>query len=272
MHLYGVREVEKLLRLPRSAIRALVEAGFVAPQRGPRGAWQFSFRDLIVLRTAQELSAAQVPRRRILRSMKDLRRHLPESMPLSGLRICAVADRVVVKDGASRWQADSGQYLLAFEADPSSGSLSVVESGQPPAAQADARQWFERAVALEDADVKAALIAYEQAVALDPALLDAQINRGCLLHEAGRLEEAEQAYRGAIDACRNAAALFFNLGTVLEDLGRQSDALEAYKQAVKSDPRLADGHYNLALLYETLGKSKDAIRHMARYRKLLQGR
>ena len=28
--------------------------------------------------------------------MRELRRHLPDSMPLSGLSICAVADRVVV--------------------------------------------------------------------------------------------------------------------------------------------------------------------------------
>src|SRR4051812_7670276 len=115
MHHYGVREVEKLLRLPRSAIRALIEAGFVSPARGPRNAWQFSFQDLVVLRTAQALASAAVPRKRITRSLKELRRHLPESMPLSGLSICAVADRVVVKEGAARWHAESGQYLLAFE-------------------------------------------------------------------------------------------------------------------------------------------------------------
>src|SRR5437763_15863035 len=99
----------------------LVEAGFVSPARGPRNAWLFSFRDLIVLRTAQALAAAKVPARRITRSVRQLRRHLPESMPLSGLSICAVADRVVVREGGRRWQADSGQYLLGFEVDPASG-------------------------------------------------------------------------------------------------------------------------------------------------------
>ncbi|HEX6267859.1 MAG TPA: helix-turn-helix domain-containing protein, partial [Burkholderiales bacterium] len=112
MHAYGVREVEKMLRLPRSTIRALVDAGFVSPARGPRRAWRFSFQDLIVLRTAQALAGANVPRTRITRSVRELRRHLPASMPLSGLSICAVADRVVVKEGQTRWQAESGQYLL----------------------------------------------------------------------------------------------------------------------------------------------------------------
>src|SRR5437762_14287881 len=110
MHQYGVRDVEKLLRLPRATIRAFVSAGFVSPARGPRNAWLFSFQDLVVLRTAQALASAKVPRKRITRSLKELRRHLPESMPLSGLSICAVADRVVVKEGTRRWQAESGQY------------------------------------------------------------------------------------------------------------------------------------------------------------------
>jgi hypothetical protein len=65
VHSYGVREVEKLLRLPRSTIRALIEAGFVSPARGPRRSWRFSFQDLIVLRTAQALAAARVPAKRI---------------------------------------------------------------------------------------------------------------------------------------------------------------------------------------------------------------
>ena len=87
-----------MLRLSRSTIRTLVKSGFVSPARGPRNAWRFSFQDLIVLRTAQALVAADVPARRISRSMKDLRRRLPPSMPLSGLSIAAEADRVVVRD------------------------------------------------------------------------------------------------------------------------------------------------------------------------------
>ena len=273
MHHYGVREVEKLLRLTRSTIRSLIQAGFVAPARGPRGAWQFSFQDLIVLRTAQELSAAKVPRRRITLSMKELRRHLPEAMPLSGLRICAVADRVVVREGSSHWQADSGQYLLSFQGDPASGALSVVDAGKAAAAPGpDARHWLERAVALEREDGKEALLAYERAIELDPTLLDAQINRGCLLHEAGRLADAERAYRGALEACGGVPALFYNLAAVLEDLGHKEQAVQAYKQALEGDPRLADCHYNLALLCESLGRSKEAIRHMAQYRKLQKGR
>lgn len=268
MHHYGVREVEKLLRLPRSTIRALIEAGFVSPARGRGRAWLFSFQDLIVLRTAQALASANVPRRRITRSVKELRRHLPESMPLSGLRICAEADRVVVREGASRWQVDTGQYLLGFEGDPATGTLSVVE--QPPqlSRHADALEWFDRAAELEDRDQAAALQAYQRAILEDPRLVEAHINFGRLLHESGDLAGAEAAYRTGLSSCGSDPELLFNLGVLLHDMGREHEAMEAYEQALQADPRSADCHYNLALLCESLDRPKEAIRHMAQYRRL----
>src|SRR6266705_6714975 len=152
MQQYSARAVEKLVHLPRSRIRSLVEAGFVSPERGPRSAWLFSFQDLIVLRTAQALADAKVPQRRITKSVRELRRHLPDAMPLSGLSICAVADRVVVREGGGRWQADSGQYLLEFEGDPADGSLSVIEGKNAAEAPSGAQEWFDRGAALEPED------------------------------------------------------------------------------------------------------------------------
>lgn len=271
MTLYAVKDVERVLRLSRGTIRSLVTAGFVTPRRGPRNAWQFSFQDLIVLRTAQVLVRANVPTRRIMRSLRELRRRLPESMPLSGLAIGALADQVVVREGASRWQADDGQYVLEFEADGPAG-LRVIEPADPPASTAlDAAYWFERGATLEERDTGAAIAAYEKAVAADPRLLDASINLGRLLHDRGELARAEAVYRAAAAASGADAVLLFNLGVLLEDMGRADEALVAYEAALRSDADLADGHYNLALLFEKLKRPKDALRHMARYR-ILVGR
>jgi len=231
VHSYGVREVEKLLHLPRSTIQALVKAGFVSPERGPRNALRFSFQDLIVLRTAQALAAANVPAKRITQSLKQLRSQLPESMPLSGLSIGAVGQRVVVKDGGGRWRADTGQYLLAFEGDPAQGSLKVIEQKR-----------------LEAED---------------------RINLGVSLHEEGRLAEAEKVYRAEIAERGADTLLYYNLAVLLEDMGRKKEALDAYESALKVDPRFADCHYNLALLAEELGQGTKAIRHMAQYRRLV---
>ena len=272
MHPYGVGDVEKLLHLPRSTIRALIAAGFVSPARGPRNAWLFSFQDLIVLRTAQALADAKVPPRRITKSVRELRRHLPDAMPLSGLSICAVADRVVVREGGNRWQAESGQYLLAFEGDPADGSLSVIERKTMADAPSGAEEWFERAVALEPENAEAALRAYEQAIDVDPAFLNAHINLGRLLHEAGRYARAEQVYRDAVKICGRDPVLLYNLGVLLDDMDRKAPAMEAYEAALSADPGLAECHYNLALLFEKLKKPKEAIRHMSRYRTLIGSR
>jgi tetratricopeptide (TPR) repeat protein len=271
MNAYGVRDVEKLLRLPRATIRAFVAAGFVSPERGPRNSLLFSFQDLIVLRTAQALIDARVPQRRITQSVRELRRHLPERMPLSGLSIGAVADRVVVREGGNRWQADSGQYLLAFEGDPEDGSMSVVEP-KAPAPATTSQDWYAQGVALEPGDPDAALRAYDRAIVEDPTRLDARINLGRLLHESGRLDEAERAYREALAACGENPMVLYNLGVLLQDAGRKPDAIEAYERALGADPSLADSHYNLALLYESLRKPKDAIRHMSQYRRLTAAR
>jgi tetratricopeptide (TPR) repeat protein len=203
---------------------------------------------------------------------------LPASVPLSGLRIRAVGNQVVVSDLVGRWQADSGQYLLAFEGDPAenpTGVAHATRAHKPAAAAAGAApcddDWFERAQDLEDSDTSAARKAYEHAIADDPARVDAHINLGRLLHEAGRHGTAEKIYREALRRGARDPLLNYNLGVLLEDMGRKADAMHAYEAALRDDPEMADGHYNLALLYESAGRGKDAIRHMARYRRLTRG-
>jgi len=193
---YGVSEVERLLQLPRSTIRSLIRSGFLSPARGARGAWLFSFQDLVVLRRARALIAAKVPSWRVARAMKEMRR-----------------------------RAESGQYEFAFEAEAKTASLAPRQSSTGA-------------------------------------------EHGYELHKAGRLKEAEAAYRKALDAHGADPVLLYNLGVLLQDLDRKKDALGAYQAALRGDPALADGHYNIALLYEALGRPKEAIRHLAQYRKL----
>lgn len=271
MQFYSVRDVERVLRLSRSTIQGLIKGGFVRPTRGPRRQYRFSFQDLIVLRTARALTQARVPARRIHRSLEDLRQHLPETAPLSGLSIRAVGDRVVVRDGKSHWQVDDGQYVLELDVTVSQGELRVVERQQSPAATTVPRDWFGEGLQLETVDPRAARVAYERAVADDPEHLSAWTNLGRLWHEEGGHTEAEAVYLRALRTCGPDPLLMFNLGVVLEDSGRVLAALDAYQSALEEDPDLADCHYNLARLYESLGKTQHAIRHLGRYRRLMHG-
>jgi tetratricopeptide (TPR) repeat protein len=270
---FSVQDVERVLRLSRSTIRGLVKTGFVRPSRGPKRQLLFSFQDLIVLRAARALLEAKISRRRITRSLEDLRRRLPEQMPLSGLSISAVGDRVVVRDGKNHFQVDDGQYVLGLDVSVENGVLRVVEHKQAvepeaPAAET-AEDWFDKALHLEDTDPKASQAAYEQAVKLDPTYSAAWINLGRLLHTRHDEKKAEIVYRRALQECGADAVLLFNLGVVLEDLGKLDEAINAYQSAITEEPTLADGHFNLARLYEAQGKEQHALRHLGQYRRLI---
>lgn len=284
MQSYSMRDVERVLQLPRSTLQGLVRLGFVRPSRGPRRQYLFSFQDLIILRAARALLQANIPRRAIRRSLGQLRERLPEAVPLSGLAICAVGDRVVVREGANHWQADDGQYLLGFEVSVQNGILQMIEhkqarAGAPVRGGATAAaaaapafgpdDWFDEGVRLESTDPAAALVAYARAAEGDPDNSAAWINWGRLLHERGEARSAEKVYRRALEHCGTDALLLFNLGVALEDLGEKQAALAAYHAAISEDPNFADCHYNLARLYESAGKTQHAIRHLGQYRRLV---
>lgn len=272
---YSVRDVERVLRLAPEATRNLVRAGFVKPARGARREYRFSFQDLIVLRTARALIDANIPAKRIRRSLENLRRELPESMPLSGLSISAVGDHVVVRDGEAQRQVETGQYLLGLDVSLENGMLHVVEYSLPEAPPAaiseDDEDWFTRALDLESSDPQGALQFWQRAVEEDPTHEAAWTNWGRLLHERGEMRRAAEVYRRALEVVGPDATLLFNQGVLFEDLGDAHAALAAYQSAVSEDPDLADGHYNLARLYESLGKPQHAIRHLGHYRRLMAG-
>jgi tetratricopeptide (TPR) repeat protein len=267
---YGLRDVERLLNLSRAVVVGLIRSGYVAPERGPRGAYRFSFRDLIALRTARSLASAHLAPRRINRVLKDLRLRLPASMPLSGLAIRAFGDRIVVQEGVRHWEADSGQYMLDLEVRISGGELHVFDRPERTDTTAEcAEDWFQRAWEAEPSDPEEAVEGYQQALRMDPGHAAASINLGRLLHESDRLKQAEETYRSGLCHHPEDELLLFNFAVLLEDLGRLDEAAAAYRAALRSQPAFADCHYNLALLCESTGNKLGAIRHLREYRKLV---
>src|SRR5579885_3061716 len=106
---YTVREVSAMLGLSAAQIRAYASKGFLQPERGPRGELRFGFHDLVILRTAGELAAANVPQRKVQRVLQRLREQLPKGQSLTGVRIAANGNEVVVREGRSSWNPESGQ-------------------------------------------------------------------------------------------------------------------------------------------------------------------
>lgn len=275
---YTVRGIQEMLGLSRGVISGLIASGFVTPRRGSRNEYRFSFRDVVLLRTAVDLQAARIAPRKIVAALRKLQATLPAELPLTGLRISAVGNDVTVRDGRSQWQAESGQLVIDFELAPQKGSVSFLQHrpgrrAPPPAdanaeLQADAGTWFARGEALETSDPKGSEAAYRRALALDPGHADASLNLGALLCEAQRCDEAVALYDAAVRLHPDEALLHFNRAVALEDQGRRADALASYQTSLRLSPDLADAHYNAARLHEELGDAKNAVRHFSAYRRL----
>ena len=271
MHVYGTRDLQRLLGIGPSSIRSIIRAGHVRPRKGTRGRLQFSFQDLIILRTAHTLSGAKVSTRRLNRCLRQLREALPDSMPLSGLSITAIGDQVAVREGYQHWDTETRQYLLALEVTVQGGEVQTIRDAPGPQNAADPHQptatgatEYDRAYAQESENPVAAIEAYRRCLEANEGHLDARVNCGRLLHLEGRFQEAEQIYRAAPEPD---ATLLFNLGVLLEDSGRESQAMQIYRQALDLDPDLADAHFNLARLHERAGNQRESFRHLLAYKR-----
>ncbi len=262
-----------MLGLSPAQIRTYASQGFLDPERGERGELRFGFHDLIILRTAGELIAARIPQRKVRRVLERLRAQLPEGRSLTGVRITADGERVVVRDGQTVWNPESGQSLFDFPvaelAQKSQPLLMRNAAAARENPQATAEEWYELACELEMTSLEQARDAYERALRADPSHADAHVNLGRLLHEANAPAAAERHYRAALEADPEHETAAFNLGVALEDLGRADDAVGAYTLALSLDPDNADAHYNLAGIYERRGDKQAALRHLKSYRALV---
>src|SRR5688572_13677575 len=127
MQVFSVKDVERVLRIPRSAIHSLVRGGFVAPARGRRRQYEFSFQDLVALRTARALMLARVSPRRISQALRQLRQNVPPSPRSGNLRICASGTELVVRDESGPWRTPTGQFLLEFDVKVDDGRVEILE-------------------------------------------------------------------------------------------------------------------------------------------------
>lgn len=264
-----------MLGLSLQQIRSWASEGFLDPERGVDGELRFGFHDLILLRTAGELTSANIPSRKVRRVLQRLRDQLPEGRSLTGVRITADGERVIVRDGEVVWNPESGQSLFDFAvADLAEKAAPLIHRNAADARERSdeltADEWYQLGCELEMSSLDQAADAYERALKVEADHPDANVNLGRILHERGAPALAEKHYRAALDGDPGHETAAFNLGVALEDLGRTADAVRAYRLALSLDPGNADAHYNLAGIYERRGQKQDALRHLKTYR-ILRG-
>src|SRR5215469_7795644 len=109
--------------------------------------------------------------------------------------------------------------------------------------------------------------AYRQILTIDPAHADAHNNLGNALYALGRPAEAEASYREALRLRPNLPEAHYNLGNTLYDLDRPAEAEASYREALRLRPNDPEAYNNLGNALRDLGRPAEAE---ASYREALR--
>ena len=128
-------------------------------------------------------------------------------------------------------------------------AASLEEAAGRHPGRADLLYWLGRA-RLESGAPAAAVAALGEAVAVQPAFVEAHVKLAEALEAAGRPGEAEAAYREALrrDPVHQPQA-WNNLGFLLLQAQRLGEALPMFAKATALDPDLAVAHVNAGSVY-----------------------
>jgi tetratricopeptide (TPR) repeat protein len=257
---FSPENVQRILGLTARQLDYWDRLRLVSPRK-EEGNRFYDFRDLIGLRTVKQLIEEGVPANRLRRALTALRAKLVQvQAPLTELRILSDGKDVIVERHGARLEPLSGQFVLNFETRELDEKVRVI-------AERSADEWL--ALALEyEADKKTrteAIDAYDRALRVDPAKIDALLNCGTLHYENGSFEKASEYFGRAISLEPDSALAHFNLGSVLEEVGDLDAARKHLRQAVRLDPNYPDSQYNLAYVCEKLGAFAEAREHWRAY-------
>jgi tetratricopeptide (TPR) repeat protein len=123
-----------------------------------------------------------------------------------------------------------------------------------------------------DEDLRAAE-AFQQALKLDPELAEAHFRLGLTYDGLGQEQEAEAAYKKAVEAYKrflssngnnDDAEAHYNLGQTYAGLHLYSEAVREYRQATRLKPEDAAIHYDLGLALMRLAQYDEASRAFAK--------
>jgi tetratricopeptide (TPR) repeat protein len=83
-------------------------------------------------------------------------------------------------------------------------------------------------------------------------------------HRAGRMGEAEAAYRAALEIAPGHAVITHNLGVIAAAQGRHEVAVHYFDEALAAESRYASAHYNRGAALEALARPREAIKAFER--------
>jgi len=267
---YATQDVSELIGLSPSQVRHYAHKGLLRPDRGKRGEYRFTFQDVVLLRTAKGLLDARVSSRKAYKVLLKLKDELEAVRSLSAVRIFADGNSVVVRQQNAIWNAETGQGHLDFSVQTLADNVAALTGQTLIDAEAldelDSDDWYNLGLDLEEADPERAPEAYQRAIALDETNADAYVNLGRLYQLGGQMKQAKKLYQIALSYIPEHPLALYNMGTLFDELEELDMAIDYYRRALV----VPDAHYNLARIFEAKGDQLASLRHMRRYRQLIE--
>ncbi|MFZ5782839.1 MAG: tetratricopeptide repeat protein [Pseudomonadota bacterium] len=236
----GRGEIERLSGLSANVVACLVLFDVLEPVDE-----RFAWRDLVAAREAARLLKRGISLGDVLEAAVALRRrggHLAEA------RLTEGPSGELLREVAGQLAELSGQLTMRLDVGP---------AHEPPRSLDDLVT--EAEAAEETGDHGTAESLYTTAMRADTADPVLPFNLGNVFQAQGRASEAKVAWQIAVARDPAFAEAWYNLALAAEDDGQADLAVAQYRRAVQAQPEYADAHFNLALLLTRLDRCADAL-------------
>lgn len=265
--LYTAQQLARILKVPAGTIGTWVRRDLIRPVKIVNRLLYFDFPTVSGAKLLHDLIRSGVPPSRIRESLQQLERWLPSvGKSLRQLGILESGGHLLVRlrDGAL---ADpSGQIRLDFGSEPASSEARSLARPIALNTPSHEQSWSETAVRLVDAGrLQEAADAYHKALIIEGPHAEMAFNLANVLYELGRKEEAVQRFLQTVEIDPAYLEAWNNLANAQFDVGRGQDAVRSLRKALAVDPTYPDAHYNLAEILYEIGSIADARSHWQAY-------
>jgi tetratricopeptide (TPR) repeat protein len=250
------------------------------PARTVRRVPYFDFEEVAIARRLAQLLNAGCSLRVIDRRLEELSRLLPHvARPLADPAAVVEGRRVFLRRGDDLAEP-GGQLLLDFDSTPSDDAdaaamvFAMVDRGSASSAAEMVRddddrlvatlaeKWQQEAVDWEDAGrLDQAAEAYRTLLMAVGPRAETQFALADVLYRAGDLAAARERYYAALEIDEEFVEARASLGCVLAELGDLDLAAATFEGALAYHPDFADVHFHLANVLERLDRRDEARAH-----------
>jgi tetratricopeptide (TPR) repeat protein len=266
---YTMAQLSRILDLPRDRIRLWMRVGLIRPVKVVHRLCYFDFHQVRDAKTLSDLSRAGVSLDRIRGSLEKLKNWMPDlDHPIAQLDLIEREGRLLVRLEDGKLVEPSGQMVFDLEGTKGEGSTADGPEIRTADGPRTAEEWLDKALRDEEAGrLEEAELAYRHALFLGGPQPVLCFNLANVLYARDEKKRALERLYQAVEMDAEYVEAWNNLGNVLGDLHRLDEAVESYRMALRVAPDYADAHYNLGETLSALGRKAEARPHWLAYLK-----